>query len=101
MTQLNTKTQEDNKVTIMKAIRSIVRKNRLKQREVAKLLGVKQPRVSDLLMLKHERFSIDLLLIYFAQFGFNITFETVETDRGKPVKINILKTKPNFPKYLD
>ena len=99
MTQTNAKTQKNNKVTIMKAIRSIVRKNRLKQREVAELLHIKQPRVSDLLKLKHERFSIDLLLIYFAQFGFNITFEAVDTDRGKPVKINILKTKPNFSKY--
>lgn len=93
------KTNEDNKVVIMKAIRDIVRRERLKQREIAKLLDIKQPRVSDLLALKHERFSIDILMGYFSQFGYKISFELVETERGKPVKVNILKTKTNFRSF--
>ena len=93
------KMNDDNKTAIMKAIKNIVKRERLKQREIAELLKIKQPRVSDLLALKHDKFSMDILLGYFAQFGHKVDFQFVDSERGKPVKINVLKTKTNFRSY--
>ncbi len=93
------KMNDDNKIAIMEAIKDIVEKERLKQREIAELLQIKQPRVSDLLALKQDKFSMDILLGYFAQFGHKVSFQFVKSERGKPVKINVLKTKTNFRSF--
>ncbi|MBI4366210.1 MAG: XRE family transcriptional regulator [Deltaproteobacteria bacterium] len=54
-----------------------IKKLKRSQREVARLLGVKPPRVSELLNGKIDKFSLDLLVIYLARLGktveFNIT----------------------------
>lgn len=90
------KLNKENKKAIMTAIKNIVGKERLKQREIADILNIKQPRVSDLLSLKHERFSLDILISYLEHFGCKISFQFVESERGKPIKINVLKTKPSY-----
>lgn len=90
------KLNKENKQVIMNAIRNIVKKERLKQREIAEILDIKQPRVSDLLSLKHERFSLDILISYLEHFGYKISFQLVDSERGKPIKVNILKVKPSY-----
>lgn len=90
------KTNEDNKVILMKVIRNIVKEERLKQREIADLLDVKQPRVSDLLSLKYERFSIDILLGYLSKFGFKIRFKEMKSGRRKAIKVDVLKVEKNI-----
>lgn len=90
------KLNKENKKAIMTAIKNIVKRERLKQREIAEILNIKQPRVSDLLSLKYERFSLDILISYLEHFGCKISFQFVENERGKPIKINVLKTKPSY-----
>ncbi|HAS6235960.1 TPA: helix-turn-helix domain-containing protein [Vibrio vulnificus] len=85
-----------NKIALMKAIRNKVKDDNLRQREVAEILDIKQPRVSDLIALKHERFSLDTLMGYSEQFGCKISFKFVESERGKPIKANVLKTKTSY-----
>ncbi|EIV8508254.1 XRE family transcriptional regulator [Vibrio parahaemolyticus] len=82
---------KENKITIMRAIRNIVSQHRLKQREVAEILDIKQPRASDLLNFKYKRFSLDILLEYLSTFGFTMVIEPVVTVRGKPVRAKFLK----------
>jgi predicted XRE-type DNA-binding protein len=43
------------------------------QREAAKHLGVSQPRISDLVHGKFERFSVDSLIEMFGRAGFTVT----------------------------
>ncbi len=51
--------------------------NRLKmtQAQVAAELGVKPPRVSELLNGKMEKFSLDLLIVYLARLGKTVDFK--------------------------
>ena len=55
---------------LMIVIRDIVKDNGWKQAEAAENLGLTQPRVSDLLNGKIEKFSIDLLMICLFRLGF-------------------------------
>lgn len=54
-----------------------IRKLNLSQTEIAKRLGVKPPRISELLNGKIDKFSLDLLVVYLDRLGktveFNIT----------------------------
>src|SRR5450830_1556147 len=52
----------------------------LTQAAAAKLLGVTQPRISDLMRGKIDRFSIDTLIAMLARAGFSVT---VKVRRGK------------------
>jgi len=55
---------------LMIVIRDIVKDNGWKQAEAAENLGLTQPRVSDLLNGKIEKFSIDLLMTCLFRLGF-------------------------------
>ena len=55
---------------LMIAIRDIVNDNGWKQSDVAGRIGLTQPRVSDLLNGKIEKFSIDLLMTCLFRMGF-------------------------------
>ncbi len=48
---------------------------KLSQSEVAKKLGVKPPRVSELLNGKIQKFSLDLLIVYLARLGIVVDFK--------------------------
>jgi len=52
----------------------ILEARRLTQAAAAKLLGVTQPRVSDLMRGKIDRFSIDNLVELLSRAGFRVTF---------------------------
>lgn len=93
---MDTKLTKENKINIMKAIKNIVKAERLKQRHVAEVLDIKQPRVSDLLALKHERFSLDILMQYLALFGCKISITFAENPRGKPINVKTVKCRKAF-----
>jgi predicted XRE-type DNA-binding protein len=50
----------------------IVQKRRLTQAATAKLLGIRQPKVSDLLRGRLDGFSIDRLLRFITRLGYNV-----------------------------
>jgi predicted XRE-type DNA-binding protein len=55
---------------LMIAVQKALTRRRLKQAEAAKLLGVTQPRVSDLLRGRIDLFSTDALIDMLARLGF-------------------------------
>ena len=55
-----------------------IEKLNLSQSAVAGLLGVKPPRVSELLNGKIGKFSLDLLVIYLARLGKTVSFNIVK-----------------------
>lgn len=57
-------------------------KRRMKQADAAKLLGVTQPRVSDLMRGRIELFSIDTLVNMLARLGIKVKV-TVKASRGR------------------
>ena len=57
---------------LMRAIAENIRKNGLTQAEAAKLFGVTQPRVSDLVRGKIDLFSIDTLVQMLASAGMRV-----------------------------
>lgn len=63
--------------TLMILLEREIQKLNLSQAEVAKRLGVKPPRISELMNGKIDKFSLDLLVVYLARLGkaveFNIT----------------------------
>ena len=92
--------QIKNKKEIMAVIGQIVTKERLKQREIADLFDIKQPRVSDLIGGKYERFSLDILLVYLSKLGYEISFANIDTQRGKPLKVAVNKVHTDFVSIL-
>ena len=54
---------------LMIHVQNIIRARRLKQAEAAKVLGVTQPRVSDLLRGRIDLFSTDMLIDMLAHLG--------------------------------
>ena len=58
-----------------------IKRRGLKQNEVAKLLAVSQPRISDLLRGRIDLFSTDMLIDMFARLGVRVRIVT--SGRGK------------------
>ncbi len=58
---------------LMGRIKEILDKSHLTQIEAAKILGVGQPRVSDLYNGKIERFTVDMLMKWLAKLGKQVT----------------------------
>ena len=58
---------------LMMEIERYIERKGLKQKEAAELFGVTQPRVSDLMRGKIERFSIDALVGMLAQAGMRVS----------------------------
>ena len=57
---------------MMRALVSFIRKNELTQARAAKLFGISQPRISDLMRGKIHLFSIDNLVILLAAAGLRV-----------------------------
>jgi predicted XRE-type DNA-binding protein len=57
---------------MMRALVSFIRKNELTQARAAKLFGISQPRISDLMRGKIHLFSIDNLVILLAAAGLSV-----------------------------
>lgn len=58
---------------LMLRLEQVIRRRRLTQARAAKLLGVTQPRISDLMRGKIDRFSIDTLIQLLARAGMNVS----------------------------
>jgi predicted XRE-type DNA-binding protein len=67
---------------LMRALERVIRRRRLTQARAAKLLGVSQPRVSDLVRGRFHRFSIDALVDMLARAGVKVH---ITTERGARV----------------
>ncbi len=61
---------------LMVALDRLIKRRRLTQAQAAKLLGVSQPRVSDLVRGRFHRFSIDALVAMLARAGVKVHFAT-------------------------
>jgi predicted XRE-type DNA-binding protein len=70
------------RATLMLHVQNIVRRRRLKQTQTAKLLGVTQPRVSDLLRGRIDLFSTDTLIDMLTRLGGHVKL-VVKTSRKK------------------
>jgi predicted XRE-type DNA-binding protein len=67
---------------LMRALERLITRRRLTQAQAAKLLGVSQPRVSDVVRGRLHRFSIDALVEMLARAGVKVHFAT---ERGSRV----------------
>lgn len=67
---------------LMMAIEKLIGRRKLTQAQAAKLLGVTQPRVSDLVRGRLHRFSIDALVEMLARAGVKVH---LSTERGSRV----------------
>ncbi len=67
---------------LMTAIEKLIGRRKLTQAQAAKLLGVTQPRVSDLVRGRLHRFSIDALVDMLARAGVKVH---LSTERGSRV----------------
>lgn len=61
---------------LMHALERLITRRRLSQVQAAKLLGVSQPRVSDVVRGRLHRFSIDALVEMLARAGVKVHFAT-------------------------
>ena len=57
------------------AIGELVKRRKLTQAQAARLFGVTQPRINDLLRGKIERFSIDSLIAMLGRAGVEVTIQ--------------------------
>ncbi len=65
---------------LMMAIEKAIKERGLTQTEAAKLLGVGQPRLSDLYNGKAERFTIDMLMKWLAKLGKQVTIKVTDQE---------------------
>ena len=66
---------------LMLEIKLILKERRLTQAKAAKLLGVSQPRVSDLVRARIDLFSIDTLVALLARLGVSVSLRTRRSRR--------------------
>ena len=66
-------------------LQKIISSRRLKQAEAAKLLGVTQPRVSDLMRGRIDLFSVDTLIDMLARLGIRVRLIFRGSKRSAPV----------------
>src|SRR5271156_4526099 len=60
---------------LMITIEKVIKKRGLTQTKAAKILGVGQPRLSDLYSEKIERFTVDMLMNWLAKLGKHVTIK--------------------------
>ncbi|HLA26833.1 MAG TPA: helix-turn-helix transcriptional regulator [Syntrophales bacterium] len=60
---------------LMADLRKFIKAKRLTQAKAAKILGVSQSRVSDLIRGKWERFSLEMLIILAMRAGMHVTLK--------------------------
>lgn len=60
---------------LLSKIQDIIEESGLTQREAAKLLSVSQPRIAEIMGMKINKFSVDLLLKYLNRLGRRVSFK--------------------------
>jgi len=61
---------------LMAKLRKVIRAKKLTQAKAAKILGVSQSRVSDLVRGKWEKFSLEMLITLATRAGLHVTLKT-------------------------
>lgn len=59
----------ENKLLLMNAMADWIKQNHLKQAEAATILGVSRPRISDMVNLKADKFTLDSLVAFVSKTG--------------------------------
>ncbi len=72
---------KERRANLMLLIQDKIEKGKWSQPEVAKLLGISQPRISDLMRGKLSKFSLEMLMGFLERMG-----EEVRIEVGKPKK---------------
>lgn len=72
----------ERRANLMQLIQDKIEKGKWSQPEVAKMLGITRPRVSDLMRGKLSKFSLDTLLTFVERMG-----DEVHIDIRKPKKV--------------
>lgn len=85
------------KIKIISSIKKISEENRFKQKHLQDLFLIKQPRVSDLINNKFEKFSIDSLLCYVHKLGYVINLNTLDSEKT-PLSIYFTNTSKDVKK---
>lgn len=92
------------KTRLITIVGEIIESNKFKQRQVQELLAIKQPRVSDLVNKKIEKFSVDSLIEYLTKLGYSFevnVMESVKTPMTLQFKtVNKSIKKPKMPKRV-
>jgi predicted XRE-type DNA-binding protein len=80
------------KARLMVIITKLIRENRYTQSEAANLLGVSQPRVSNLMNGKISKFSIDMLIEMMGRLGYlmDISFDITAVEN--PISVSVKKS---------
>ena len=84
------------KADIMIMIRDIIERNGWAQIKAAEILGVEQPRVSDVVNGKIEKFTLDTLIGMLDQLGFRTKFEFGSLEESS-IKIVRIKQREALP----
>jgi predicted XRE-type DNA-binding protein len=67
------------------ALEQEIKARKFTQAAAAKALGIRQPRVNDLLRRRYDRFSIDALVEYLSRLGVQVRIETSMPKRSRRV----------------
>jgi predicted XRE-type DNA-binding protein len=71
---------------LMAELKHLIESRELTQRSAAKLLGVTQPRISDLVRGKIDMFSIETLIDMLARAGVRVRLRLAQSDRRRKAK---------------
>ena len=71
---------------LMIAVTELIRRRRLTQAAAAKLMGVSQPRISDLKRGKIDRFSIDMLVRILGRAGAQVLVTVRQSGKRQPAQ---------------
>ncbi|GMQ82824.1 MAG: XRE family transcriptional regulator [Rhodothermia bacterium] len=74
-------------------LRKEIRRRNLTQKDAAKLVGVSQPRISDLVNHKIEKFSIDTLIVMLSKLGLMVDFSVKKIDGPRTVRVKERREK--------
>jgi predicted XRE-type DNA-binding protein len=72
---------------LMLVLRDFFREQEASQARVGQILGIPQPRVSELMGGKVDKFSSDKLIGFLAKIGIRFKPATVQGTRGKPMRV--------------
>ena len=72
---------------LMLVLRDFFREREASQKQIGQMLGIPQPRVSELLTGKVDKFSSDKLIGFLAKVGIRFKPATVQAARGRPLRV--------------
>jgi len=72
------------------SVRKILEKKKLKQREIGKLLGIKQPEVSNLMNGRYTLFSPERLFVFLNKLEWKVTVQVSRRRKNEPLQEVVL-----------